>query len=134
MKKKKAIKRLQALGVQRNDAAGFVAAYRAIEAAGKLGYIPGIMEPPRRPQFTSSPYEVQTMATTLRVPDTPDLIHPALTEDIHARLARELGMGLLNAGAIAIRARPVPYMDVLGAVYGVEYTATVNVAMRRENA
>lgn len=137
MKRKKAIKQLQALGVQRNDAAGFVAAYRAIKAAGKLGQVPGIVEPVHRPlQFTGRPVDVRPFATTLRISNTPDLILADLMTDanIHTRLARELGEGLLNAGAITIHARPVDIEGVWGASPTVEYRATVNVVMRRENA
>lgn len=137
MRKKKAIKQLQALGVQRNDAAGFIAAYRKIKAAGKLGQVPGIVEPIHRPpQFTGRTYDVRPFATTLRVPNVPDLILADLLTDtdIRARLARELGDGLLNAGAIAIHARPVDIRGVWGAEPAVEYMATVNVAMRRETA
>lgn len=139
MRKKKAIKQLQALGVQRNEAAGFIAAYRKIKAAGKLGQVPGIVEPIHRPpQFTSRPFDVRPFATTLRVPNVPDLILGDMMADadIHNRLARELGLGLLNAGAIAIHTRPVSPVARSPVEYmaAVEYTATVNVAMRRETA
>lgn len=46
MKEKQLRKQLMAIGVQRNDAAGFIRAYRVIQKAKKQGLCKDIMNPP----------------------------------------------------------------------------------------
>ena len=132
MDKKRAIKRLMALGVQRNDAAGFITAYRALEAAGKLPPALAAIDPPRLPMVRTD-YQVQKFAAVLHATDHPDLLTPDMRETaaIKRRLARELAQGLLDAGAITITATtlpPIPDWRRRDLCATVEYRATIMVA------
>lgn len=125
MKRKKYIKQLMALGVQRNDAAGFVSAYRACVAAGKEHLLPAILQPaPIVPAFPiiRQPYNVAKFAVTLRRSDNDLSWLPRKDEDINKELAREMGLALLDAGAICITKRD----DYIRRC--VEYRATIRVA------
>lgn len=126
MKRKKYIKQLMALGVQRNDAAGFVSAYRACVAAGKEHLLPDILQPapivPAIP-IIRQPYKVAKFAVTMRSSDNDLSWLPREAEDINKQLAREMGLALLDAGAICITMR-----DDYTRRY-VEYRATISVAM-----
>lgn len=127
MQRKRAVKRLMAMGVQRNDAAAFVTTYHKIVAAGKGPLLPSILKPtyPKIPTVCTD-YQVRKFATIIRCSDKYDFRRvPRRDEDIYKELAREMGLALLDAGAVSITKRP---LDCFEGGPGVEYRATINVA------
>ena len=110
MTRKKEIKRLMALGIQRNDAAGFVTTVRTMKAAGKERLLPGVfMIPEVKPLRTD--YQLRRFQTTMRFSDRDYFRRvPADLNDqyIHKELAREIGLALLDAGAITITVEELP--------------------------
>lgn len=132
MKRKKSIKKLMALGIPRNDAAGFVSTCNALKAAGKKVFLPEIMVPPGPVAPTiHTDYQLRRFATQIRVSDRPDLLAllpGEIGSYIRNTLAKEMGIALMNAGAISIStvAHPPSIWDPYSCV---EYHATVNVAM-----
>ena len=128
MKRRKYIKQLMALGVQRNDAAGFVSTCWAITAAGKEHLLPVIMQAPIPTIRTD--YQVQKFATTVRYSDKYDFHRvPADLDDpyVYKELAREMGLALLDAGAIKVTRQELP-PDRWSGARCVEYRATIKVA------
>lgn len=127
MKKKKAIKQLQALGVQRNDAAGFIAAYRQIKAAGKEHLLPGVFMVPDM-RFERNDYAVERFAVSIRQASPRFYqLNPPPDEYVHRQLVMEMGKGLLDAGLIKITKRALP-ADLWNRDGIVEYRATITVA------
>lgn len=113
MKKKKAVKRLMAMGVQRNDAAAFVATYRAIEAAGKAHLLPVALQPV--PEFAPRMVIVkpQTFAMKYTVTNTQRQQISEEEEKWHKnKMARDLGSELLRKGYIKIVSSPSPHYAV----------------------
>lgn len=129
MTRKKEIKRLMALGIQRNDAAGFVTTVRAMKNAGKEHLLPGVFTIPEiKPLRTD--YQLRRFQTTIRFSDKDYFRRvPADLNDryIHKELAREIGLALLDAGAIKITVEELPPSGWDGA-RTVEYRGTVTVA------
>ena len=132
MKRKKSIKKLMALGIPRNDAAGFVSTCNALKAAGKKVFLPEIMVPPGPPVSTiRTDYQLRRFETQMRVSDRPDLVAllPTDTDEyIRNTLAKEMGLALMKTGAISIStvAHPPSIWDPYCCV---EYRAAVNVAV-----
>lgn len=123
MDRKRKVKRLMALGVQRNDAAAFVTTYQAIVAAGKGHLLPDVLHPtlPAIPMVRTN-YQPQRFAVTMRRSTKPDLCwDPSPREDFYKKLAKETGLALLDAGAITITRRDDPDLQC------VEYRATITV-------
>lgn len=127
MKQKKKVKQLMALGIQRNDAAGFVRASRIIKAKGLGHMVPGLIEPARPPIIVSQ-REIKKFAACY----TCDWqVESVLTdkenkEYIKRRLGEELGKGLLDNGLCKIQASADRVRQV------VTYRATIDVAVPRE--
>lgn len=130
MKRNKYIKHLMALGIQRNDAAGFVSTYRHLIAAGKEQLLPAIIRPiPQVPQFRTD-YRVQEFAANIRVSDMSAFqrVDDLCEQRVYKELAREMGRALLDAGAIKTTVRELPPSS-WSSGRCVEYRATVKVAM-----
>ena len=123
MSRKRQIKRLMALGIQRNDAAGFVKASRILMDKGMHHLLPAplcdplpiiVSEREMRTfvaSYTCSRYYAQT-ATAAK--ETAELIK--------IKLGQELGIGLLQSGLCKIQAKTDMYADA------VRYQAIIDVA------
>lgn len=122
---KREIKRLIALGIQRNDAAGYLKACRIIQANGQvpLGYVqplPIIVHQREIKSFTACHTVGWQVESTL---------DPAEKEElIKNRLGNALGRGLLDAGLCSFSA----YASANGFAPVVTYRATIDVAVPRE--
>lgn len=133
MNNKRAVKRLMGMGIQRNDAAAFVSTYRAIVAAGKEKLLPDILRPIPAPvpPLRRTDYRIKTFATMIRCSDKYDFMRvPTGYDDEYIRktLAKELGLAMLDAGAIRVTIQTHPprlWCDTPT----VEYRATIDVAM-----
>lgn len=131
MSRKRQIKRLMALGIQRNDAAGFVKASRILIDKGRADMLPGVLIDPG-PVARRTDYKLHKFATTVRYSDKYAFRRvPADLADeyVHKEIAREIGLALLDAGAIKITVRELP-PEEWGR--GVEYRGTITVA-KEEN-
>lgn len=71
MKGKKLRKQLMAMGIGRNDAAGFIRAYRVIQKAKKQELCRDIMNPPMSAEVLTGgrPLTIQRMRVQYAVPD-----------------------------------------------------------------
>ena len=127
MSRKREIKRLMALGIQRNDAAGYIKASRILNDKGKLGPLPVVMD---RPQpIIVSRREIRKFAaqfcTTWLFETTIQTVEER--EDyLKRKLGTELGTGLLDSGLCKIQARADARTG------GVVYLATIDVAVPEE--
>lgn len=132
MKRKKSIKQLMALGIPRNDAAGFVSTCNALKAAGKKIILPEIMAPPIAtvPPICTD-YQIRKFATTILLSNKYDFLSlPQNADDqyMQKKLAKEMGLALLDAGAIKVTVTELPPNNWYGD-RRLEYRATINVAM-----
>ena len=123
--RKRTIKRLMALGVQRNDAAGFIAARNAIKAAHMEHLLPWAFMPPAPPIHTTN-RRLEKFATSIYL--HPEQVLSANIDDeyIHRDLARSLAQGILAAGFIKITKRQLP-PEAWTRGPCVEYRATITV-------
>lgn len=127
MNRKRQIKQLMALGIQRNDAAGFVKASRILLDKGRGDMFPGVLGEPL-PVIVSQ-REIRTFAAQLSTDWIFEMtIMPAAEKEEHIKrkLAVTMGEGLLDSGLCKIQARPG------SAAGGVDYRATVDVAVPQE--
>lgn len=127
MSRKREIKRLMALGIQRNDAAGFVKASRILMDKGMADKVPGLLT--ERPPIIVSRREIRTFAaqvsTTWLFETTLQTVEEK--EDyLKSKLGTELGKGLLDSGLCKIQA----HADKPAAA--VVYRAVIDVAVPRE--
>jgi len=133
MRKKKTIKQLMALGIQRNDAAGFVEAYHVIKAKKKEYMLPVIMAPPP-PPIEVSRRPIRTMTTVYCT--APMELCNVPSEDaekyIKRQLARQLAAGLPDLGVYTISKRVLPNMGLYMG-QSVEYRMTIDVAMPEDD-
>jgi hypothetical protein len=108
MRKKRQIKQLMALGIQRNDAAGFVEAYRVIKAKKKEYMLPVIMTPP--PPVAIERRPIRTIAAVYRATERELYTLPPEEADklIKRRLANNLANGLLDMSMYRISKRALP--------------------------
>jgi hypothetical protein len=127
MSRKRQIKRLMALGIQRNDAAGFVKASRILMDKGMADKVPGLLR--ETPPIIVSRREIRTFAaqvsTTWLFETT---IQPVEEKEdyIKRKLGTELGKGLLDSGLCKIQARADTRTG------GADYRATIDVAVPQE--
>lgn len=124
MKQKKKIKQLMALGIQRNDAAGFVRASSIIKAKGLP--LPGLIDPPV--PITVQQRKIKEFAACFTCGWDVELVLPAeeKKEYIKRRLGEEMGKGLLGSGLCKIQARADR------ARQSVTYRAIIEVAVPQE--
>lgn len=126
MNRKKTIKQLMAIGVQRNDAAAFARAYRKIMDAKKEDLFPEIVKPVIPVVGTVVNYRLTPFRAVYVAPESQRLFfrenHEEFATRIMAKLSAELGECLMKNGAIIMRIEPI-------AGVGTQYTATVKVAM-----
>lgn len=133
MKRKKYIKQLMALGIQRNDAAGFVEAYRVIKAKKKEYMLSVIMAPPAPPvKISQRPirkmevvYHADAMALSTLPPEEAKKM-------IKRRLVNKLAEGLLDLDAYTISIRAMPPVSYY-AGQAIEYRLTIDVVMPEED-
>ncbi len=103
MTRKKKIKQLMALGIQRNDAAGFVNASRILIEKGIPPMVHAV--PPQPPVIVSQlifkKYAACVTKSLLEMSRRP-LPMEDLEKEMHTRLAKKLGTGLLESGLCEI--------------------------------
>lgn len=126
MNRKKTIKQLMAIGVQRNDAAAFARAYRKIMDAKREDLFPEIVKPVMPVMGIVQEHHVETFQAAYLVPEHHVSYFIENKEEFAIRIKDELiqglARGLMDNGAVIIR---------IERVYGgaTRYTATVRVAM-----
>ena len=105
MTQKKSIKQLMAIGVQRNDAAAFVRAYRKIRENKREDMLPWILEP-EPPKIVRKEFPVATLRATYEISAielemqrraTPDA---DINSTIHGKLVHALANELLKSRAV----------------------------------
>lgn len=127
MSRKRQIKRLMALGIQRNDAAGFVKASRILIDKGRADMLPGVLSEPQ--PIIVSKREIRTFTAQVSTTWLFETTIQAAEEKedyIKRKLGQALGMGLLDGGLCKIQARA----DMRTG--GAEYRATIDVAVPQE--
>ena len=126
MNRKKTIKQLMSIGVQRNDAAAFARTYRKIKDANMHGLFPDIIEPVMPVMGTVVNYRVTPFRAECF---TAESQRYCLREDkevfatrIMHKLSENLAECLMENGAIIMRQEEIDGV-------GTRYTATVKVVM-----
>lgn len=131
MNRKKTIKQLMSIGVQRNDAAAFARAYRKIKDAKMEGLFPDIIEPVLPVVGTVFNYQVTPFRAAYLAPESQRHFFRENKEEFATRiigkLSGELAECLMKNGAIIMRIE-----EIMG--IGTKYTATVNVVMPLDEA
>lgn len=126
MNRKKTIKQLMAIGVQRNDAAAFARAYRKIMDAKKEDLFPEIVKPVMPVVGTVTNYRVIPFRADCVVSDPQRSFFIETSEECTARIMQELSKDLVKClmenGAITFRTQQ--FLDK-----GTRYTAVVKVVM-----
>lgn len=125
MNRKKTIKQLMAIGVQRNDAAAFARAYRKIMYAKKEDLFPEIIKPVMPMVGVVHNHRVETIRASSIVHR--DMAFPCadneeFTTVITERLSDELAKSLIQSGAAALSIKQIDTMRT-------QYDVTVRVAM-----
>lgn len=110
MKHRKTVKKLMALGIQRNDAAGFVSTYNKLAATGKLGALPEVVFEMRPVNpIASEQKKIVSFATRQVISDNDSLMGWAeperLWEKIEQRMVKELCEGLMRSGLVHMERR-----------------------------
>lgn len=133
MRKKKTIKQLMALGIQRNDAAGFVEACHVIKAKKKEYMLPVIMNPPALPiQISQRPIRKMAVVHHVNAMELYNLPPKEAEKMIKRRLVNKLAEGLLDLGAYRITRRDHPPTSYFGGEV-IEYRLTIDVVMPEED-
>ena len=125
MKRKKTVKQLMAIGVQRNDAAAFARTYRKIMYAKRDDLFPEIIKPVMPMIGTVCNYRVETIQASSMV--NRRMAFPCGSDEefrtmITERLSDELAKNLIQSGAAALTITQIDGMIM-------QYTVTVKVAM-----
>lgn len=124
--KKKTIKQLMAIGVQRNDAAAFARAYRKIMDAKMEGLFPEIVKPVMPVMGTAINYRVIPFRAAYTATEMQMAFfrenYKEFELNIKNELSVELAKCLMESGAITMRIE-----QICGV--GTQYTATVRVSM-----
>lgn len=128
MKHKKFVKQLMALGIQRNDAAGFVKAARIIQDKGMGHMVPDLVFDMPVPIIVSKREIITFEARITNSMEWERCCRDAeeKTEYIKRRLGAELGKGLLASGLCEIAA----ITDI--SAHAIVYRARIDVAVPRE--
>lgn len=110
MKQKRMIKQLMAMGLQRNDATGFVRAYRRVVAMGREDLFP-LLVPPEAPRVVYQHYPAMKLHGSITVTDArlQSLLDSRenLDEYLGRHLAREIAGVLFSSGAVQVQRRRV---------------------------
>ena len=126
MNRKKTIKQLMAIGVQRNDAAAFARAYRKIMDAKREDLFPEIVKPVMPVMGTVVNYRVTPFRADCVISDPQRSFFIENSEECADRIMRELSKDLakclMENGAITVRTQQ--FRDK-----GTRYTAVVKVVM-----
>lgn len=124
MTQEKMIKQLMGMGLQRNDAAWFVRAYRRVVAMGREDLFPLLM-PREEPNVTVKRRPGFKLCSKVTIPDTVLCTVASGNQDVgnyvRMRLARELAGHLVLSGAMHLEDNRVPGLG-MGAT---EFTCTV---------
>lgn len=126
VKKKKTIKHLMAIGIQRNDAAVFAKVYQKVKNAGRQDLFPSILEPVTPVVGTVVNYCVTSLRASAIVRDYEMAIFSTNKEELMSRikagLKNRLVESLFDSGAVETHAEQIERV-------GTQYTATVKVVM-----
>lgn len=126
MNRKKTIKQLMAIGVQRNDATAFARAYRKIMDAKREDLFPEIVKPVMPVVGTVANYRVEKFRAAYLTAEGQRYFFRENEEEfatrIMGKLSKELAECLMENGAIIMRIEQRHGI-------GTQYTATVNVVM-----
>ena len=125
MKRKKTVKQLMAIGVQRNDAAAFARTYRKIMCAKREDLFPEIIKPVMPVIGTVCNYRVETIRASSMV--NRRMAFPCGSDEefrtiITERLSDELAKSLIQSGAAALTITQIDNMTA-------QYDITVKVVM-----
>lgn len=118
--KKKYIKQLMAMGISRNNAAGYVATIQTLEAVGKAP--PIFLDPP---PLTVTDYRVETIRASVLSREPVDMNMQRL---FSSRQVKQIANALLMEGYIKFTAQPT--FDQTGYPC-TEYAATLTVAVEQ---
>ena len=125
MNRKKTIKQLMAIGVQRNEAVAFARAYRKIMDAKREDLFPEIVKPVMPIMGTVNNYQVTPIRARFVAHDELRYVYHESSVDfaamIEAELSKQIAYGLMQSGAFRMERRAIGY--------GTEYMATVNVVI-----
>lgn len=105
LKNRELRRQLMGIGVQRNDAAAFIRAYRAIERAGAQGICREIMVPPIRVETRHGKAEKLVAQTGMRREHLQYMTPAAMDRVTKQELAELLGRELLKSGAAKVLKR-----------------------------
>lgn len=125
MNRKKTIKQLMAIGVQRNDAAAFARAYRKIMYHNREDLFPEIVKPVMPMVGVVHNCRVETIRASSIVNKQmafPCVDNEEFTTMITERLSDELAKSLIQSGAAALTIKQIDEMRT-------QYAVTVRVAM-----
>lgn len=126
MNRKKTIKQLMAIGVQRNDAAAFARAYRKVMDARREDLFPEIVKPVMPVVGTVINCQLTPIRAAYLAPASKMAFFRENNEEfatrIRAELSKELANVLMENGAVKMRIE-----QIMGV--GTQYTAIVNVVM-----
>ena len=128
--KKRKIKQLMALGIQRNDANAFLSVYTTLSRARKTELLPAILHPVPIPRIQAEEYRTVPIRSMIIVPHDKlalmsDFEHSHsdyFTEAIRRQLESELLNELRRSGAIEFKSRSA------GAL-GTEFYSTLRVLL-----
>ena len=126
MNRKKTIKQLMAIGVQRNDAAAFARAYRKIMDAKREDLFPEIVKPVMPVMGVVNTHNVEKFKAEYLVPEDHVSYFIENPEELANRIKDELSQGLarglMENGAIIMQMVKIPCV-------GTKYSATVKVVI-----
>lgn len=110
MKKNKTIKQLMALGISRNDAAGFVATYNKLNAKQRSQYLPNVVFDmrPAPPFLRENKKIINYAARTMILDDDISLsrLDPEEREGVgRSRVLEKLCRGVVGSKAVTIEKR-----------------------------
>ena len=127
--RKKTIKQLMAIGVQRNDADAFARTYRKIMGAKMEALFPEIVKPVMPVVGTIANYQIEKFRAVYLTAEGQRYIFRENEEEfatrIKGKLSQEIAECLMKNGAIIMRIEQIHGI-------GTKYTATVNVVMPKE--
>lgn len=126
MKRKKIVKQLMAIGVNRNDAAAFARAYHRVMWAKREDLFPEIIKPAMPAIGTIERHETRTLRAECLISAHQMMVGnehlDAFKDRIMENLAEELAKGMLEGGAAVLRME-----QILGR--GTRFSVTTKVVM-----
>ena len=127
MKRKKTVKQLMAIGIQRNEAAAFARTYRKIKAAKREDMFPEIVSPVQPKICTVSDYQIKHYWATYIATEGERMCFVENGDEyahlVKQRLCGNLTDALMSSGAIGFTMRALRGGST-------EFRAELNVALR----